>query len=388
MEIRIQGSKLLQDNFNFLASPKRYLIHCGGARSSKSFSILQSLIIHSLNNPGLITSIVRKTLPSLRHTILRDFKELMDKMGIWNENSFNMSNLIYTFSNKSMIEFFSVDESQKVRGRKRDLLYLNEVNEITQEDFRQLEIRTTGKIIMDYNPSDSEGWFYDLPDQKPEESILIHSTYKDNPFIEQEIVRAIEAYQQTDQAFWEIFGLGLRGKKEGVIFTISTVEQIPDKLDTAIGIDWGFNHPSVCVRLHFGDGVIYIEELLHESYLTTDEIVLKIKDKIRPTETIWCDSAEPDRIATLKKAGLNVKPAMKDVKAGIDLMRSHKLYVQKDALRSISDFRNYKWKMKADGSATDEPTKINDDACDAARYAAFNHLKQGSGKFDYQFVVM
>lgn len=382
---KFKGSNLLQFN---LDSTRRFLVHQGGSRSTKTWSIIQYIIIQSLQSSNKVYTICRKTLPALKATALRDFLEQLRSLDIYNDEHFNKSELIYEL-NGNIIEFISVDQPAKIRGRKRNVLFINECNELSIEDFRQLEMRTTEKIILDFNPSDSIGWHYDLIEQKPNEVDLMISTYKDNPFLEEPIIRSIEAYKETDELFWKIFGLGQRGVAKSNIYTNYKTYDRFETDDFCYGLDFGWNHPTALLKVSFKDGESYVKEVIYESHLTNQELIDKMQGLVSKTHLIFADAADPEAIENIKRAGFHIKPADKSVKSGIDAVRTTKLYVSSGAHNLLRELQLYRWK-EINGNVIDEPVKTNDDGCDAMRYAIYNHLKmtRGSGKFDYEVVIL
>lgn len=205
--ITIDSTVIFEKNYLALDDPSiRFIINEGGSRSSKTYSLCQMIIVYCIQHPNKVVSVVRKTFPALRATVMRDFFEIMKAMEIYDVQSHNKSEHIYTFPNGSIVEFFSVDDEQKIRGRKRDIGWCNEANELWFEDFQQLNMRTEQKLIFDYNPSESSSWLYELP---MEESVIIKSTYKDNPFLPDSIKRQIEDLKRTDEALYQIYALSL-----------------------------------------------------------------------------------------------------------------------------------------------------------------------------------
>ncbi len=174
--MEIKSTVIFEKNYEALNDPSlRFVINEGGSRSSKTYSLCQLVIIYCLQNNNKVVSIIRKTFPALRATVLRDFIEILKELNIYSVEDHNKSEHIYTFPNGSIVEFFSVDDEQKIRGRKRDIAWCNEANELYFDDFTQLNMRTESKLIFDYNPSESTSWLYELP---TDESIMIKSTYK------------------------------------------------------------------------------------------------------------------------------------------------------------------------------------------------------------------
>ena len=214
--MEIKSTVIFEKNYDAILGDKRFIINEGGSRSSKTYSLCQLMIIYCLQNNNKVVSVIRKTFPALRATVLRDFIEILKEIGLYKQESHNKSEQIYTFANGSMIEFFSVDEEQKIRGRKRDIAWCNEANELYFDDFTQLNMRTEDKLIFDYNPSDSASWLYELP---AEESIKIKSTYKDNPFLADSIKAQIEDLKRTDEALYQIYALGEKAISKSNIYS-------------------------------------------------------------------------------------------------------------------------------------------------------------------------
>ena len=366
--MEINSTVIFEKNYSALQDKDvRFIINEGGSRSSKTYSLCQMIIVYSLQNKGKVTSIIRKTFPALRATVMRDFLEIMKEMDLYDVNSHNKSEHIYTFPNGSIVEFFSVDDEQKIRGRKRDLAWCNEANELFYDDFTQLNMRTEWKLIFDYNPSESASWLYDLP---KEESILIKSTYRDNPFLPDSIRRQIEDLKRTDEALYQIYALGEKAISKSNIYSNWTfVKHRPAKFVNYIyGIDFGYNHPTALMRVYWCEDDIYIEPVIYESYLTTTNLIEKMDQLgVEKNITIVADYARPEIIAEMNNAGYDVQNANKVVKKGIDNIKTFGVICE-DESRIKKEYENYKWKKIGD-QITDEPVKLWDDAMDAVRYA-------------------
>lgn len=372
--MEIKSTVIFEKNYEALNDPSiRFVINEGGSRSSKTYSLCQLVIIYCLQNNNKVVSIIRKTFPALRATVLRDFIEILKELNIYSVEDHNKSEHIYTFPNGSIVEFFSVDDEQKIRGRKRDIAWCNEANELYFDDFTQLNMRTENKLIFDYNPSESTSWLYELP---MEESVLIKSTYKDNPFLPQSIRAQIEDLKRTDEALYQIYALGEKAISKSNIYSNWTF--IPHRparfVNYVYGLDFGYNHPTALMRVYWCDNDIYIEPVIYESYLTTPMLIDKMQSfNIEKTVTIVADYARPEIIAELNNAGYDVQNANKVVKKGIDNIKTFGVFCQDDkAIRK--EYENYKWKKVGD-MITDEPVKMWDDAMDAIRYAT-THIRQ------------
>ena len=371
--MEIKSTVIFEKNYEAIAGDKRFIINEGGSRSSKTYSLCQLMIIYCLQNNNKVVSVIRKTFPALRATVLRDFIEILKDIGLYKQEMHNKSEHIYTFANGSMVEFFSVDDEQKIRGRKRDIAWCNEANELYFDDFTQLNMRTEDKLIFDYNPSDSASWLYELP---AEDSIKIKSTYKDNPFLPESIKAQIEDLARTDEALYQIYALGEKAiSKSNIYSQWSFVAHRPSKFVKYVyGLDFGYNHPTALMRVYYCDNDIYIEPVIYESYLTTTMLIEKLATlNIEQTVSILADYSRPEIIQEMNIAGYDVLNANKVVKKGIDNLKTFGVFCQDDkALKR--EYENYKWKKIGD-FITDEPVKLFDDAMDAIRYAT-THIRQ------------
>ena len=371
--MEIKSTVIFEKNYEAILGDKRFIINEGGSRSSKTYSLCQLMIIYCLQNNNKVVSVIRKTFPALRATVLRDFIEILREIGLYKQEMHNKSEHIYTFANGSMVEFFSVDDEQKIRGRKRDIAWCNEANELYFDDFTQLNMRTEDKLIFDYNPSDSASWLYELP---AEESIKIKSTYKDNPFLPDSIKAQIEDLARTDEALYQIYALGEKAISKSNIYSQWTfIAHRPSKFVKYVyGLDFGYNHPTALMRVYYCDNDIYIEPVIYESYLTTTMLIEKLATlNIEQTVSILADYSRPEIIQEMNIAGYDVLNANKVVKKGIDNLKTFGVFCQDDkALKR--EYENYKWKKIGD-FITDEPVKLFDDAMDAIRYAT-THIRQ------------
>lgn len=269
----------------------------GSSRSSKTYNILIWLIIYCLQHSGTRLSIVRATLPAIKGSVFIDFKEILINMGIFNEKSLNKTELTYQFDNGSWVEFFSTDSEQKLRGRKRDILYVNEANEIAYIEWRQMKMRTTKFAILDYNPSFSEThWINDL--NNDERTYHFISTYKDNPFLEQTIIDEIESLKEKDPNLWRVYGLGLRGIVEGLIYPNWQQGEMPNNLPVWYGVDWGWQpDPTAVVAVCYDPKGqrLFIQEVMYRQEASTIMVAEAIKKHYRNKET-WLYSDNNNEI--------------------------------------------------------------------------------------------
>lgn len=357
-------------------SNKRFCVMQGSARAGKTYNILHFLIALALYHVKNQTiSIVRKTLPALKASAERDFFEILNLLGLYNEANHNKTERIYRI-NSNTFEFFSCDNEQKLRGRKRNILFANEANELDYETFQQLNLRTTDFIVLDYNPSDEFSYIYDKIIPRPETDFY-KLTYKDNPFLPQSVVAEIENLKNIDENAWRVFGLGERGVSLARVYTNYTlIDELPSEYDEEIfGIDFGYNNPTAVLQIRIKDNEIFVKELLYQSYLTNHDLIECLKVfNISKSSYIYADSAEPARIAELRRAGFNVLEARKEVQAGIIAVKQRKMHVVASSENLLDELKMYKYKQDANGRQLDEVVKHKDHACDALRYAVFTHF--------------
>lgn len=371
MQATIQATNVFERNYN---ATSRIIVNQGGTRSSKTYSIAQVFIVRLLQSRGRILSIVRKSLPSLKYSVMMDFFEILDKMKYYHPENHNKTENTYVL-NGNLVQFLSLDQPQKKRGAKRNYLWLNEANEFNYEDYLQLAMRTTDQIVLDFNPSDEFHWIYDNVITR-DDCTFIQSTYKDNPFLEQSIITEIERLRDTDENYWRIYGLGERGRSESKVYSNwSLVDEMPEKCDEYFyGLDFGFNNPTSLVRVGLYDKEIYVDEIIYQSHLTNSDLIEKMKDCVIDGVTIKADCAEPDRISELRRAGFSVSESKKgknSVNDGIDQIKRTKMFVTKRSVNVIKELKSYQWKQNKDGQILDEPVKFNDHAMDAIRYAVY-----------------
>lgn len=373
-EIEFKGSWVLQENLN---STKRIVVNQGGARSGKTYSILLTFIIRSMQTQGRTYDIIRKTLPALRGSAMKDFFDLLNMYGLYNESLHNKTNSSY-FLNGNEFNFYSLDDEQKVRGRKRDDCLLNEVNEFDYESYMQIIRRTTRQCYMDFNPSDPYHWIYDNVLTR-DDCQLIKSTYLDNlDFLPRAIVTEIERTRTEDDNAWRVYGLGERGLPSELIYTNWQVAKIwPDKFDETIyGLDFGFNNPTALIQVNFKDTDIYERLILYEREWTNDRLIefLERSPAINKRHSIYADHEDKNRIQEIRKRGFNIIEADKSVKDGIDYCQRGRVFIHPESTDLVKEKQTYQWKRK-NGMILDEPVKYQDHALDAERYARYSHFK-------------
>ena len=370
---------------HLLESEKKIIVEQGGTRSGKTYNILLWIIFsYCTNHRNKIITICRKTFPSLRATVMRDFFEILKKYSMYSEVLHNKSSSEYMLYN-NLVEFISLDQPTKVRGRKRDLLFINESSELNFEDWQQLIFRTNGRIILDYNPSDEYSWIYDKVLSREDVDFFI-TTYKDNLFLDKTIVKEIERLRETDMQYWQIYGRGQKAISKSIIFTYSESEVPEDATLISHGIDYGYTNDSTAlVAVYKKDYSLYIKELLYRTMMTSQDIHKEFKNLKLEGRVIYAESSEPRLNDFLRRSGWNIRPTLKgkdSIVAGIDLLKRYKLFVTPDSKNLIHEFRNYKWSKDKTEKLTNIPIDKNNHLIDALRYATFNILsKPNFGKY-------
>ena len=366
-------------------SDKRFIIEQGGTRSGKTYNILMWLISYCFKNTGKTITICRKTLPSLKGSAYRDFIEILTTLEYYEATDHNKTESFYNL-NGNLIEFIAIDQAQKIRGRKRNLLFINEANEITYEEFFQLNMRTTDRVIIDYNPSE-EFWIEQI---KVRDDADFHiTTYLDNPFLPTVLVREIERIKDVDADYWRVYGLGLQGYIRGQIFmNWKESNKFPDSVKwTCYGLDFGFtNDPTALVKVGISDGELHVEELIYEHGLTNDDICKKLTELgLDRTDVIVADSAEPKSIEEIYRQGFNVRGVTKgkdSILNGIDILKRQPLIVCGESLNLKKEFKNYKWQSDKNGNHINKPIDFYNHALDALRYVGLFKLKiVNAGKY-------
>lgn len=371
---QLTATSVFSRNLRAYNEDTRFIINQGGTRSSKTWSILQLLFLIARSKNGLMISVVSETMPHLRRGAMRDFEEILTIMRYPYQDQHNKSNNIYTIHN-SRIEFFSADDSSRLRGAARDILFINECNNLSLMSFNELEVRTRGAVFLDFNPV-GEFWLHSdlLHRLKEKDYKLIKSTYRDNEYLTDRQVESIESRKDRDPNWWRVYGLGEVGQVEGLVFpTIELVDEVPDRGRTVIGMDFGFsNDPTAIVQLTVHGSSLYIDELCYQTGMTNGDIANLLRSfGVNQSKEVIADSAEPKSIEELYRAGFNIHPSTKgadSVRAGIDAVRQYDLKVTKRSVNVVKELRNYKYKTDKDGKLLNDTVDYWNHSIDAIRY--------------------
>jgi phage terminase large subunit len=282
-----------------------------------------------------------------------------------------------------MIEWFSVDDETKLRGRKRDYLFINEATEVSYDEYIQLMLRTSDLTVMDLNPSLWKSWIYDLEGQ--EDVSYNITTYKDNPFLSEVQVQEIEKLQHRDPNLWRVFGLGERGLPTKMVFShqqkYSTLPEGSKLL--GYGIDFGFQDPCTLIQVHKNGESIYCKELLYLRNITIPDFIYKIKDLgINLKDDFICDSANPQSIEELRRQGINAKPVKKNsILHGIDLIKRNNFYIHESSTNLEQELLSYVWKTDKNNNNLDEPVDDNNHLIDPLRYVLEMKVFRNTGVY-------
>lgn len=356
-----------------LALRKRLKILQGGSSAGKTIAVLLILIDRAQSEPGKLFSVVSETLPHLKKGAIRDFLNIMEGHSYYNDNQWNRTDFIYTFENGTKLEFFSADSPDKVRGPRRNVLFINEANNISYETYTQLAIRTSEEIYVDYNPV-SEFWVHDevmIPQNESHYDFLI-LTYKDNDGLPQSVVDELES--RRNRPDWaRVYLDGLIGGQEGRVYNNWTqLDELPQgaRLER-YGLDFGFtNDPTSLVAIYYYDQGYIFDELIYQKGLSIKQIADTIL--VQPeTALVIADSADPRSIEELRSYGINIMPAVKgrdSIKQGIALVQDQTIQVTKRSLNIMKESRNYLWEKDNDDKPTGAPITIWNHAMDAIRY--------------------
>ena len=372
--------------YQTINSDKRIIVHQGGSRSGKTYAICQYLIyLLTTRKKKLIITIARKTLPALKGSVFRDFMEIAEKVGISYFAEINKADLTFKYKNH-LVEFISLDNEMKVRGRKRTHCFLNEANEFYLEDFNQLSLRTTERMILDFNPSDVLHWIYSDICTRDDCDTFI-TTFEDNAFLDPEIKKEILRMKEKDADRWRVYGLGERATfKEGQIFDNWQWIDYKEFLDkehceVAYGLDFGFsNDETTIVEVRRKNDRLYVHELLFRKGLTNQDIFEEIKKLGLQEEIIICDSAEPKSIEELRRLGAYCKPSQKgkgSVLNGIQVIKEYDVFASKQSKNLLQEYQYYIWDSNRDGKSINKIKQNGQDhLMDALRYAVTTGLSR------------
>ena len=369
----------------------------GGTSAGKTFGILPILIDLAAKTPHTEISVVAESIPHLKRGAMKDFKKIMADTGRWFPDRWNATDFKYNFANGSQIEFFSADSDAKLRGARRDYLYMNECNNMTFHAYTELASRTKLGVYLDWNPTNTFWFHEELLNDSDVDFLTIN--YLDNEACPESalnfILKAKEKSETSD--FWlnwyKVYGLGQIGNLEGVVFSNwSQTDFIPIEAKfIAYGLDWGFtNDPTALIEVYQYNKAIYVNELIYQTRLTNGEIINKLKIlEVKNNVCIVADSAEPKSIQDVNNAGFWIEPARKgqdSIKNSIDRLQEYQIFVTGNSLNLIKELRQYRWAKDREGKSLNAPEDIMNHAIDALRYVALNKLSQYENNGHYSII--
>lgn len=350
---------------------KRIRAVCGGTAASKTISIIQILIDKAqTDKTPTLTSITSESMPHLKRGCIRDFLNIMEEHNYFDPDRWNKSDFTYTFETGSKIEFFSLDMPHKVRGPRRQRLFINEANNIPLETFDQLEVRTEDEIWLDWNPT-NEFWFYTEVQPKRDDVDFITLTYQDNEGCPPSVTESIER-RRDNKNWWLVYGLGQLGEVEGKIYKDwLIIDDIPHEARLErYGLDFGYsNDPTAIVAIYSYNGGFILDEIAYQKGLSNKEISDILQNQ--PKVLVIADSAEPKSIDEIKLYGINILPSTKgqgSVNQGIQWVQDQRISMTKRSINIIKEYRNYMWKTDRDGKIINTPDVLYDHSMDAVRY--------------------
>ena len=376
--------KFMEENYD-----KPTWILYGGSGGGKSHSVVDHLVVVCASVPNLSIMVTRKTRPALKATTWRMFLQALDNYALLQGRDYevNRTDLEIKFKNETIVRFTSIDDPQKIKSSSVNVVYIEEVTEFTKEDYffiqnairRPMEGGYPNRLIATFNPVDINHWVWQqiVLRRDVAKCALLHSTYKDNPFLPPEYCRMLEAQSEIDENFYRVYTLGEPGVLENSIYTNYQIASFPAIHWTqagAIGVDFGYTAPAAVVEVYLQGDVLYAREHVYESHLTNSELIDKVKELGNLSRLpIYCDSAEPDRIEEFARAGLSVQPSNKNIKLGIDFCKRKQIVIDPNSTHLIEEIRSYQYRKDRNGTILEEPSKVRDHALDAFRYAAFTH---------------
>lgn len=371
--MELETTILYLDIEDAIKNGKRYIFLRGSSRSGKTFTALQHLIITALTNPHTTITIARETQVSIKNTILVDFKDLMESLELWDTSRFNKVEMVFKMTNGSTIRFIGLDDTTgKLRGMKSDYIFIDEVNTIDKSSFIQLDIRCEKYIIAAYNPEVTSSW-WGFEFENKENGIMIHSTWRMNPFLDERIIKSIQDLKKIDPEMYEIYSEGrIVEPREKIFIQPKTYSEPPKYKYRYIGIDWGYSADECAVIEVLNEGKnIFVKELFYKAETTNEDLIYELQQQgIDKSVEIVADSSEPKSIEELRRAGFRIRGVKKgkgSVLWGISKVKQYNTFIHEDSLNLINEFENYKFKKDRSGRQTNQVTG-KDHLLDALRY--------------------
>ena len=370
-------TNVFRRNLKAIAQNKRFIINQGGTSSSKTYSILQNIVLICLKRQNLIISIVSETGTHLKRGAMRDFFQILVNEGLYDPSFHNRSENSYRIGT-NYVEFFSGDRVEKMKGARRDILFVNEAYALKYDVFDQLEVRTKWLVFIDFNPV-AEFWVHDeILAKVPDECEFIHSTFKDNPYLEKRIIESILRHRQSEY-WWKVYGEGVIGQLEGAIFQRWRYGEFDDSLPYSFGLDFGFNDPDALVKVAFDQKrkLMFWDEKIYKEGNSFEDLRLLISQHVTRNDLITADCADARMIDQLKKY-FNIKPVNKSrwtVSQALRMMQDYEHVITETSTNLAREFKNYLWDDRRAGIPIDD----FDHCIDAGRYRFMETINKNQG---------
>lgn len=358
----------------------RILVMQGGTRSGKTYSGVQFIWRNMHKYTGVEYSIVRQSFPALSSTVMKDFIHIGADAGLYLEANHHITNKEYKH-NGNVLDYFSAEDHEKIRGRKRHVLYMNEAPELDWKVVEQLLWRTESKIIMDYNPSYPESWMYDKILTRKDCAFII-TTYEDNPHLSKGQLDEILWMKENDPDTYRVYGLGQRGELRGQIYkNWKRIDALPIEFPSTFVIDWGYANDPACIgEFKHNKRAIYSKQHLYQTGLHNVHLAIKLVMVGCDSNTpIIADNAEPKAIAELRnrlhtvsketikedallleydlsdkevdkiydvfQEGFSISGCLKqEIEVDIQKVKQYEIFVTEDSKDAWREYYQYRWK--------------------------------------------
>ena len=385
--MKLQANELFEQIKEKIDQGKRYIFLRGSSRSGKTIAAIQVVTVECLQNPNTTVTIARETQVSIKNTILIDFQNVMEELDLWEDGKFNKVEMVYRFSNGSVVRFVGLDDQTgKLRGMKSTIVLVDEVNTVSLNSFIQLDIRCEKYLLTAYNPQIPTDW-WGLDFESKEKGCVLISTWRDNVFLNQGVIDSINSLKETDEDLWLIYSESkIVPPREIVYVRPQTYSDLPQGIKyTYYGIDFGFSQdPTALIEVKVKDNEIYCRELIYQAGLTNQDIIFLMRElDLNRTHEIVADSSEPKSIMEINRGGLSlrgVKKGADSVLYGIQKLRQKKVFIHKDSHNLINEFDNYRYKKDRSGRITNQTTG-QDHLLDALRYCVVEFIDLKPKKF-------
>lgn len=394
--------KVIDKIYSFLESSKAKVnLIYGGAGSGKSYTLAQYILLDIVaKHPRKSILVSRKFNPSLKLSSIKLFKELLETSIPlpYRERKAEQSLI---FPNGCEIHFRGLDDPEKVKSMEFNFIWLEEATEFTSDDFQHFRLRLRkatndipNRMFLTFNPIGKHSWIYKhFFEEKQPDAKILHTVYKDNPFLDKEYVKMLEDLVNVDRYYYEVYVLGKFAELINTIYDnweVVKPTRLPKDYDEIIyGVDFGYNNPSAILEIGLKDDDIYVLKEFYRKGLTNNELIEALESFMYSKNApVYADSAEPDRIKELEDRGFYVYPAKKSVKDGIDYVKRFKIYISNLCTNTIEEIEQYKWREDRQGNILEEPVKMNDHAMDALRYAVYTHGKTAGTLQSYKLDIL